>query len=179
SQVGAIQAAVLALLGLLLGFSFSMAVSRFDARKQLVVEEANAIGTAYLRARLLPAPQREEVVELLRRYVENRIAAAETRDGAAMQGTEQRAAELQEQLWARAARAADRDPRSVVTGLFIQSLNDVFDIKEKRTVGLINHVPESALLLVAVVALCGTGLVGYSCGLGARRMLTAQVILSL
>src|SRR5438105_2447633 len=69
SQVGVIQGALLALLGLLLGFSFSMAATRFEARKQLVLDEANAIGTAYLRAQLLPERQRDQVLSLLRRYV--------------------------------------------------------------------------------------------------------------
>ena len=68
SQVGTIQGAILGILGLLLGFSFAMAVSRFDMRKQLVIEEANAIGTAAMRARLLPAPRRDEAAALFRSY---------------------------------------------------------------------------------------------------------------
>jgi hypothetical protein len=73
SQIGAIQAAILGLLALLLGFTFAMAMSRFDIRKQLVLDEANAIGTTYLRTQLLPEPQRQELAELLRRYVRVRL----------------------------------------------------------------------------------------------------------
>ena len=71
--VGAMVASILGLVALVLGFTFSLAASRFDARRMAVLEEANAIGTTYLRARLLPEPQRSEVARLLREYVEVRI----------------------------------------------------------------------------------------------------------
>ena len=73
SELGAVEGGILALLGLLLGFTMSMAVARFEVRKQLVLEEANAIGTSYLRTRLLPAPESTEIAGLLREYVALRL----------------------------------------------------------------------------------------------------------
>lgn len=180
SQIGTIEGGILALLGLLLAFTFSMAVSRFDARKQLVVAEANAIGTAILRGRLLPQPHRSEVADLFRQYLDVRLEASRAGlPGEPVPGPDERAARLQERLWSQAAGAAEKDARAVTTGLFIQSLNEVIDIKEKRKAALNNHVPTSALFLLVGVAALSVALVGYECGLGASRPTVEQMILSL
>ena len=95
-----IHAAILGLLGLLLAFTFSMAVARYDSRKQLVLDEANTIGTAYLRARLLPEPQRTDVARLVPEYVDSRLRfhqEAEGPDGRREENAE--ADRLQDQLW--------------------------------------------------------------------------------
>ncbi len=176
SQIGTIEGGILGLLGLLLGFTFSMAVSRFDTRKRMAVDEANAIGTASLRGQMLPQPHRTEVADLFRRYVDVRVEVS--RDAGVRGDSDARANRLQEQLWAQAVAGAEKDPRAIPTGLFIQALNDVIDIKEKRTAALENHVPESVLLLLFMVAMVAVGGVGYGCGLGDKRAVIANVALS-
>src|SRR5216684_3550 len=100
AHVGALQCALLGLLALLLGFTFAMAVSRFDTRKELVLSEANAIGTTYLRARLLEEPYRQELMGLLHAYVDARLAFYEAGvDRVRLDTANATAAHLQEQLW--------------------------------------------------------------------------------
>lgn len=169
SQAGSIQGAILGLLGLLLGFTFAMAVSRFDTRKQLVIDEANAIGTAALRARLLPSAQREEARTLFRRYVDARLAEGPPRE---------EADRLEEQLWSLAIAVAETDTRSVTAGLFIESLNEAIDSKSRRDAALTNHVPESVLLLVFIVCIVAVAIVGYGAGLAGGRTTMSIVSLS-
>lgn len=179
SQIGTIQGAALALLGLLLGFTFSMSVSRYDARKQLVIEEANAIGTAELRGRLLPSPQRERVAPLFRRYLDTRIAVYEALDDSVRTAAlAEETAQLSENLWSEARDLASADPRSAIAALFVQALNEMYDIREKRDRGLDNHLPPTVMWLVAGVAVFGQILVGYGCGLNGRRLPIATSLLS-
>ena len=148
-----IQAPALGLLALLLGFTFSMAVSRYDARKQVVLEESNAIGTTFLRAQLLPEPPREEVSNLLRRYVEVRLEFYEAgNDQKMLQEVRDETERFQSQLWADGAALAEKDPRAVTTGLFLQSLNEMIDLNAKRISALENHVPVVTLVLLYFVA---------------------------
>ena len=131
SVVFNIHAAILGLLGLLLAFTFSMAVARYEMRKQLVLDEANTIGTAYLRARLLPEPQRTDVARLFQEYVDARLQFHQEGEGPdGRREDNDKADRLQDQLWARAVAAGESDPRSVTTGLFIQALNDVIDVRK-------------------------------------------------
>jgi hypothetical protein len=179
AQLGTIQGALLALLGLLFAFTFSMAVSRFDARKQSVVEESNAIGTASLRARLLPDPQSGESLRLFRLYVDNRVE--ETRVGFNPGKTKEfgrQAAQLQEQLWAQAVSASARDPHSVSTAIYIEALNQAIDAKSKRDGALNNHVPESVLILLLGAAIISLGVIGYTFGLEGSRSVLAMAALS-
>jgi hypothetical protein len=170
SEISTIQAALLGVLALLLGFTFSMAMTRFEVRKQLILEEANAIGTTLLRAQLLPDPPRKEVSHLLRQYVEVRLAFYDAGvDQKRLKEANDRTDRLHKQLWSHAAALGEKDPRAVTTGLFIQSLNEVIDLHAKRITALENHVPEIILELLYIVALMATGLIGYGCGLGGRR----------
>src|SRR5262249_26230898 len=113
SQLTTLQGAIPRLLGLPLGFTFAIAVSRLDTRKQLMIDEANAIGTAALRARLLPDEERKEVIPLLQRYVAGRIELTQA-GVSARSGDErtQRIAQLQELLWAQAIAATEKDRRA-------------------------------------------------------------------
>jgi hypothetical protein len=176
SEITMIQAAVLGLLALLLGFTFSMSASRFDTRKQLILEESNAIGTTFLRARLLPEPRRTEVSNVLRRYVDVRIEfyMSGTDRIKLRQATDQ-TEQLHNELWSRAVAVAEKDPRAVTTGLFLQSLNEMIDLHAKRMAALDNHVPETIFMLLYVVSVLSMGLVGYGCGLGTRRNLLATM----
>jgi hypothetical protein len=159
--VGAMVASILGLLALVLGFTFSFAASRFEARRQAVVDEANAIGTAYLRTQLLPEPERAELAKLLREYVDHRIISA---DKAAEEIAESE--KLHGQLWAQAASAANKDSHSVMAGLFIQSLNEVIDLHTDRMqAGIRSRIPLVLWISLFALALIGMGSVGYHDGL--------------
>ena len=169
SQIMAIQGGILGVLGLLLGFTISMAVSRFDARKHLVLEEANAIGTFYLRAQLVPAPEGTDLANLLREYVDTRLeySGAGT-DLERIRSARARAERLQDEFWSRALAFAQKD-RSPLSALLLQSLNQVIDLESARWTAANNHVPETVVYVDAVVALFAAVLVGYCYGLGNRR----------
>jgi undecaprenyl pyrophosphate phosphatase UppP len=170
SPVLAISGAIFGLLALLLGFTFSMSLSRFDLRKQLVVQEANGIGTTYLRAGLLPEPDRSAVAGLLRSYVEARLDFYNLRDDQAQfKNVIDRTVKMQDELWSHAADVVQKGDRSATTALFVQSLNEVIDLHAERVAAMENHVPESVLLLLLLVAMLAAMLVGYGCGLAQRR----------
>jgi hypothetical protein len=180
SHIGSLQGALLGLLALLLGFSFAMSVARFDARRALVLKEANAIGTAYLRTSFLPEEQGREARKLLRTYVDSRLGYvnAKTNDELLTRAFAT-AASLQAQLWTIATNATTQDPRSVPAGLFAASLNDVIDVSEERVTAFYSNVPEPILGLLVVVSCGAMGFVGYGCGLAGRRRLTSTIVFSL
>lgn len=165
--VVAIVASILGLVALLLGFTFNLAASRFEARRQVLLEEANAIGTTYLRAQLLPGDHGNRAEELLREYVAARLSAVEP---GKLESSIQRSEELHRQLWAEADAAAAANEGSIMTGLFIQSLNDVIDLHAKRVlVGLRSRIPLVIWVGLFGLSLLGVGAVGYECGLCATR----------
>ena len=179
SEIITIQGAMLGLLALLLGFTFSMAMTRFEVRKQQVLDESNAIGTTYLRAQLMPEPPRKAVSDLLRQYVAVRLQFY--RAGIAGHGFRQavdQTERLQLQLWSRATAWADKDPRAVTAGLFLQSLNETIDLHSKGLTALENHVPAIILVLLYFVALAAIGLLGYGCGLAGRRNFMVTMVAS-
>ena len=177
AELGTLQGAILSLLALLLGFSFAMSEARYETRKQLVLAESNAIGTTYLRAQLLPEPQRRETAQLIVAYVDARLAFHEAGSNRTRLLRASRAAErLQAQLWARGVAAAALDRRAVSTGLFLQSLNEVIDLHEARLVALENRVPGSILLLLLFVAIIACGLIGHGCGLGGNRHIVVTLM---
>jgi hypothetical protein len=152
-----VRSAVLALLGLLLGFSFAVAASRHEARRELLAEEANSIGTTARRAQLLPTPRGDNVVQLLRKYVPLRIEAhREAQFSDQFATTRKRSAELQDLMWAEAVAAAAERP-SPITASFISSLNETIDLEGKRIAAKRNHVPGAVWLLLLCVAGSGYG----------------------
>jgi hypothetical protein len=167
---------ILGLLAFLLAFTFGLAATRFDARRQTVLEEANAIGTTYLRARLLPEPQRTEVAKLLREYVDVRLP--DLRQSNTSQVIAQaitRSEELQEQLWSHAIAVAEKNP-TVMTGLFVQSLNEMIDLHAKRVlVGARSRIPISIWAGLFGLALLGMAAMGYQMGLSATRRSPAML----
>ena len=165
--VGAMVASILGLVALVLGFTFSLAASRFDARRMAVLEEANAIGTAHLRSRLLPLPQRAEIERLLREYVQVRIEATE--DGRTQQAIV-RSEQLHEELWVQAAAVSEKDAHSIVTGIFIQSLNEVIDLHARRMlVGIRSRIPLVLWLGLFGLSMLGMAAVGYHAALSGTR----------
>jgi hypothetical protein len=164
------QAEVIGLLGLLVAFSFGMAVARFDGRRQLVVDEANAIGTAYLRTDFLDEAPRREVRALFRRYVDLRIEYHEAlANRARLVAALQAITPLQAQIWARVTAAARADPRAMPVALLVQSTNEMIDLEGKQRAALFNHIPWAVFVMLVLVA--GTALAqsGYTSGLGGRR----------
>ena len=177
APVGAIVAATLGLLGFFLAFTFGLAASRFDARRQIVVEEANAIGTTYLRAGLLPDGRDVKIRKLLGEYVDARLNAVQTGD---VVKALRRSEELHRELWQVAEEIGKQYPSSIVVGLFIQSLNDTIDMHAKRVlVGLQNRLPGvlwGALYLVTILTMTG---VGYYDGLTRSSRSIAILVLAL
>ncbi len=169
--------ATLALLAFTLAFTFAMAASRYDTRKQLVLEEANAIGTTYLRALLLPTLQASEVRELLRRYVDARLEAA-AQPGKRSEALA-RSEQLHELLWRQAVAAGSAQADSVMTGLFIASLNDVIDLHAKRLAAWRNRIPPTIWLFLYLTAVLGMASMGYHTGLTGSRRTAAVIFLTL
>jgi hypothetical protein len=169
-SIATLEGAVLGLLALIIGFTFAMALARFEARRDAVVNEANAIGTTALRARLLPEPQRTETLKLLRDYVQVRLDLARS----SLSLTESPAAvdrsnALQEAIWQQAKAVAARDNAMVPTGLFIQTLNEMIDSQGKRLAALRNRIPNSVLLSLFCIAAVASAFAGYASGLETRR----------
>ena len=168
--VGEMVAATLALLAFLLAFTFGLAASRFDVRRGLVIDEANVIGTTYLRAGLLPEPHRSDVRSLLREYVDVRLEAVQPGKLSRSIG---RSEELHARLWAHAVAVGEKNPGSIVVGLFIASLNEVIDLHAKRlALGVRNRIPGTIWAALYFVAIIGTSVMGYHAGLaGSGRSL--------
>lgn len=171
---GVIVGSMLALMAFLLAITMGMAGDRFDTRRGLVQQEANAIRTAYLRAGYLPEPAATDVRDLLVAYVPLRIATSEPDQ---LQANIDRSVELQKQMWSIAESVAREQPSDVVA-LFVESLNETIDVHSQRlTAGLYARVPPTIIwLLIGGVAL-SLGLVGYSAGLAGRRNPVLAVIL--
>jgi hypothetical protein len=169
-HVKALQAALLGLLALLLGFNFAMASSRFDARKALIQDEVNAIGTTWQRAYLLPPPQRQEVSALLKQYVAARIDFMSAGiDEARIDAANAKASDVEAKIWkVTGAMVADGTGGSQLTPLIL-SLNEMVNVQWKRRTLLDNHVPEPVLHLLFIVAIGALGFIGYGYGLTGRR----------
>jgi len=176
SHTNALQGATLGLLALLLGFTFAMSVSRFDNRKTVIVDQANAIGTAELRSRLLGAPHAQEAVPLFRAYVQAWLDYRDARiDLKALMAAEQRAGRIEGELWLLAGRATSSDPHSLPAGYFMAAMNDVIDMHEKRVRSVEDRVPTAVIILLFVVSAMALGQVAYSSGLRGRRNEIANV----
>lgn len=178
-QVGSIQGAILGLLALLLGFTFAMAAARYENRRVLVLDEANAIGTTYLRAKLLGEDHQQKIEQLLRRYVDARLdfygAGA---DLDKLDAAEKATAQFQHELWSHAAAAAMEAP-TPITATFITTLNEAIDLDASRVNALRSHVPGAVWLLLLIVAFCGCYACGYAAGASGVRGQFGSVILPL
>lgn len=180
AQTNAIQAAMLGLLALLLGFTFTMALQRFDNRSQAVISEANAIGTAYLRTQLLPDPYRAPARQLIADYVQLRIESSklDLTQESVRRGMQDDVQRMQDDMWAVAVAAAEQDPRPVTTGLFIHSLNGLIDVYGVRNAALRKHVPEVVLFLLFAVFIIAGAVLGFSGGLEGGRPLLATIAMT-
>jgi len=179
SEISVVAGSIVGVLGLLLGFTMSMAVTRFEARKQLVLEEANAIGTSYLRTQLLPAPDGPEIASLLSDYVNLRIEYARAdQDFDRLKTVRRQTARVQNEFWVRAVAYAQKDPNPVRAGLILQSLNQVIDLEAARWMTFLNRVPASVIYVNGIIALLAVNLVGYAFGVSGRRQVFSACLLA-
>jgi hypothetical protein len=166
----AVEQSVLEILALLLAFSLVMAVSRFDSRRLLTVEEANGIGTTYWRCRLVPPPEGLELLDLLKEYLDAKVHFFDSGvDVERLRASRQRTTRLQNEMWTRAVVLAKRDPRSIPTGLLLESLNQMFDLENSRWMAITVHLPVGVLGVDFLVGLLACLLVGYNFGLDGYR----------
>jgi F0F1-type ATP synthase membrane subunit c/vacuolar-type H+-ATPase subunit K len=161
---GIILAATLTLLGLIVGFTFSMALGRYDQRKSYEEEEANAIGTEYARAGLLPAADAAKVRALLLNYLDQRILFYTTRDEQQLTQIDAQTAKLQAELWSAVQAPAVAQPTPVIA-LAVSGMNDVLNSQGYTQAAWWNRIPFAAWGLMGAIAICAVALVGF----GARR----------
>jgi hypothetical protein len=169
---GVVLAATLTLLGLIIGFSFSMAVSRYDQRKNLEEAEANAIGTEYVRADLLPPADAAKVRALLKTYIEQRVLFYTDRDETELRQINDRTAQLQTELWAAVQAPAAAQPTPIIA-LVVWGMNDVLNSQGYTQAAWWNRIPIAAWGLMVLIAVCCNLLVGY----GARNPKTERTLL--
>jgi hypothetical protein len=170
SNISTLESAMLGLLALMLAFTFSMALSRFEARRDAVLNEANAIGTTALRARLLPDPHRSETLKLLREYVQIRLDIVQRGTSLAeSMSLINRSNALQEALWQQAKALASKDKAFIPTGVFIASLNEMIDDQGKRLSALRNSIPNSVLIVLIAIAAVAGAFAGYASALDTKR----------
>jgi hypothetical protein len=177
---GVLQAALLGLVGLVLAFGLALAVGRYEARRAAVVDDANAIGTTYLRAQTLREPMRSESLERLVRYTDTSIRLSEEIPGSA---DAHRAiadgAVLQRELWRLAGQSLARDPTASAPRLYVETLNDLIDMQTVRVAGLNNRVPGAVLGVEVVGAAAALGLLAFYLSLLGRGLLTVLLAASL
>ncbi|MCX6627612.1 MAG: hypothetical protein NTW28_08285 [Candidatus Solibacter sp.] len=168
----------MALLAFMLAFTFNGAAGRHDTRKSLVIEEANAIDKTFLRTSFLAEPYRAGIRGLLKTYVDIRVkaAAGEMDLGKATHESEA----LQDKMWALTAEAGQKEPASITTGLFIQSLNEVIDLHLKRvTVAIRNRVPPTIWATLYLLMFAGMLMMGTQIGLSGARNVAMEMALAL
>jgi hypothetical protein len=158
-EFNVIQGATLSLLALIIGFTFAMAVGRYDQRKNLEEEEANAIGTEYLRAELLPAAEESKVKSLLLQYLDQRIAYYTTRDNEALAKIIDATTRLQAEMWTTVKAPALANPNAL-TGMAVSGMNDVINSQGYTQAAWSNRIPAAAWTLLGILAVGTTMLVG-------------------
>jgi hypothetical protein len=158
---GTILPAALTLLGLIIGFSFSMASSRYDQRKTLEEAEANAIGTEYVRADLMPTAQAAQIRELLVKYAAQRILFYQDTDAARLRQVDRETAVLQNELWHAVTSPALAAP-TPVAALVVAGMNDVLNSQGYTQAAWWNRLPAGAWVLLILVAIASNFLFGYS-----------------
>lgn len=172
AAIGPMVAGLMGMLAFVLAFTFSMAASQHDLRKQNVLKEANAIGTAYLRADLLEPPLALQVKRLLHEYVDIRLKAAA---GADMNTAIAQSVDLQNRVWAQVSSAALENPNTN-TALMIQALNDVIDMHETRiSGGLRNRIPVDVWIALAAIITLSMLALGAQVGFSGKRRLVAEL----
>jgi hypothetical protein len=159
NDLDTVLAATLTLLALIIGFSFSMAVSRYDQRKNYEEAEANAIGTEYMRADLLPTEDAEKIRQLLRSYLNQRIAFYSGGEHANREASAE-TAKVRDELWSRVVHAASVQP-SPVLALTVSGMNEIFNAQTDTQAAWLNRIPVAAWALMVLIAIFANLLLGY------------------
>jgi hypothetical protein len=182
-QTGTTLGAALGMLAFMLAFTFGMAGSSNEARKGVVLEEANAIGTAYLRAQILPEPTSSKIKGFLHEYVDVRLKGAQAgqfKNFEQVKQTIARSEELHNEIWALSVTLAKENPTSIFVGLFVDALNEVIDLHSKRiSAAFRSRIPVSIITTLYFVAILTMTLMGYQAGLTGIRTLVARFALIL
>jgi hypothetical protein len=160
----AIEGSILALFGLLVAFTFSGAANRFDHRRELIVSEANAIGTAYLRVDVAPMEFQKPLRDLFRRYTDSRLAAYDgVNDLETFKSVNQKSTELQREIWTLAVAAGSEPAAQPATNmLLLPAINEMFDVAATRAAALQMHPPLIIFLMLLFLALTSAVLAGHS-----------------
>jgi hypothetical protein len=179
---GVLQAALLGLVGLILAFGLSLAVGRYEDRRAAVVNEANTIGTTYLRAEPLAEPMRSRSLELLKQYTDTSISLSKEVPGSGKsRATLAASSVLQRRLWRLAGQSLTRAPVASAPRLYVESLNEMFDAQTVRVAGLANRVPNAVLTLEVAAAAVALGLLAVylsMLGRGVIVVLLASVLVT-
>ena len=169
--------AALGLLALLLAFSFSLALSRYDTRRSMVLEEANAIGSTANFALMLPEPAQRQILDLLRQYAAVRTGLGVPYDLAKLGRDTERSLDLQNRLWQQATQATEAAPQSLPVYRFVASLNEMNNIHERRLTALRYHVPGPVMLVLIGLAMVAMGFTGFHAALtGAGRSIPVLIM---
>jgi hypothetical protein len=177
SSVNFATAGMMGLLAFLLGVSLSMASDRYQQRRDSVLAEANAIGTAWLRATVATGAEGEAMQRLLRDYTETRIAVVRgSSDPAEVDRLNQQTNSIQNELWQMARTVAERSP-TPISGLLLSSLNEMIDLSLTNRRNFSSHVPAYVLRLLLTVSIFAVGAVGYGFGLVGSRQPALSVLL--
>jgi hypothetical protein len=173
-EIGAVQGALLGLLGLMLAFSFGSAAERFVARRDLILSEVNAIGTAYLRADLLPSPHAEALRSALTKYVDVRVAFFEAGvDETGVRAAMTRSEHLHVAMWSAGIAGVREVPTAGV--IVLPALNEVIDLHTSRVDGLRRHLPRAVVVMLLVIATMAVSSIGYGSGFSGAPYLTGSV----
>jgi hypothetical protein len=179
---GVLQGALIGFMGLVLAFGLTLAVERYENRRGDVVDEANTIGTTYLRAQTLAEPMRSESLGLLRTYTDTSIALADRVPGSGRyEAAVARSQREQYRLWALAGQALDQAPQDSAPRLYVETLNDMFDAQSTRVYGLTNRVPTTVLVLEvagAAIAIAALALHLATFGRGVLTVLIAALLVT-
>jgi hypothetical protein len=167
ARVDMIRNAILALVTLLVGFSFAAAGSRYIDRQDMIVKEANAIGTSWLRAMLLPEPQRSDLQAALKQYVGNRLELLHSHGVENVQPLFAKADATQKRIWKAGIEGVGTD--RTFANFMLPPLNDVIDIHAEHLSAARRHVPTPIIAVIVAMAALGMAMIGYDNGLGRRR----------
>jgi hypothetical protein len=171
SHLLTIQTSVLGLISFLLGFTFSISIHHFDERSLAMKEEANAIGTTYLRAYALPETTKEQTLSTLRKYTDVRIktAALPVTDTQTREPLLVEANMLRTKLWDLSMTSVKADDRITTSGLYVQALNNLIDSYGTRDEAIARHIPPLIMLLLVIAIIFSASLIGYTSGISMHR----------
>lgn len=175
-QIQSARDGLTVLLSFLLGFALPMTLPHYEQRQSLVIDEANAIATVNQRAQMLPEPFRDNILRLLRRYVDARLDFASELNDQGVQASSARAKQLQDEMWQQNVAMARQNPAFNLTAIFAQSLGALADLNEQRLAAYERRIPSTIWLMLTLVSVLACFLVGYSMP---RRSILAMLVLPL